>query len=369
MRNSPCKSEESWNGIYEKVASDERRRGGWIWETDLAGARWAKMLSMRQSRESFDDRRRGKIWETDLGGARWAEMLSMRQSLLKRWWQEKRVRYQKLTWREWGELQWCLWDCRCGSGDDRRRGKIWETDLARVRWAKMMSMRQSLWKRWWQEKREDMRNWSGGSEVSWNVLYETVAVEAVMTGEEGSYEKLTWRAWGELKCSLWDSLCGSGDDRRRGKIWETDLAGVRWAEMVSMRQSLWTRWWQEKREDMRNWPGGREVSWNGVYETVTVEAVMTGEEGRYEKLTWREWGELKYCQWDSRCESGDDRRRGLDMRNWPGGSEVSWNGVYETVAVEAVMTGEDVELPGQQQVPAPGTPKPSSQSQFHSAQI
>jgi hypothetical protein len=39
---------------------------------------------------------------------------------------------------------------------------------------------------------------------------------------------------------------------------------------------------------MRNGPGGSEVSWHGIYETVTVEAVMTGEEGRYEKLTWRE---------------------------------------------------------------------------------
>ena len=32
--------------------------------------------------------------------------------------------------------------------------------------------------------------------------------------------------------------------------------------------------------------------------------------------------------------------------------------------MEAVMTGEEVELPGQQQVPAPGTPNTSSRSQF-----
>ncbi len=149
---------------------------------------------------------KGKTWETDLAGVRLADMVYMRQSLCKRWWQEKRVDMKTLQ--EWGELQWYLWDSLCGSCDESRRGldmRNWPGGIV-VSWAFD-----------YREKREDMRNWPGGSEVSWNSIYETAA----------SY------------------------DRRRGKIWETDLAGVRWAEMVFMRQLLWKRWWQ-KRVDLKN---------------------------------------------------------------------------------------------------------------------
>ncbi len=45
-------------------------------------------------------------------------------------------------------------------------------------------------------------------------------------------------------------------------------------------------------EDLKKWPGGSEVSRNGVYETVAVEA-MWQKKREDMRNTWREWGELK----------------------------------------------------------------------------